>query len=114
MTHRNLALYTQEYKTYPCYENLVGRYGLVKSLTRNCAIDNNIKYCCYCLLAKFGSFMTPWTVAHQAPLSMGFPRLEYWSGLSFPSPGYLPDPGIEPVPPALEVDPLPLSHQVTQ
>ena len=39
---------------------------------------------------------TPWTVAHQAPLSMGFSRQEYWSGLPFPSPGDLPDPGIEP------------------
>ena len=39
---------------------------------------------------------TPWTVAHQAPLSMGFSRKEYWSGLPFPSPGGLPDPGIEP------------------
>ena len=41
------------------------------------------------------SFVTPWTVAHQAPLSMGFPRQEYWSGLPFPSPGDLPDPGIK-------------------
>ena len=40
--------------------------------------------------------VTPWTVALQAPLSMGFPRQEYWSGLPFPSPGDLPDPGIEP------------------
>ena len=40
---------------------------------------------------------TPWTVAHQAPLFMGFPRQEYWSGLPFPSPGDLPDPEIEPV-----------------
>ena len=52
----------------------------------------------------------PWTVAHQAPLSMGFPRQEYWSGLSFPSPGDLPDPGIEPMSPAWQVDSLPLSH----
>ena len=44
-----------------------------------------------------GSLATPWTVAHQFPLSMGFPRQEYWSGLPFPSPGDLPDPGIEPV-----------------
>ena len=44
---------------------------------------------------------TPWTVAHQAPLSMGFPRQEYWSGLPFPSPGDLPEPGIKPVSPAL-------------
>ena len=41
------------------------------------------------------SFATPWTVAHQAPLSMGFPGQEYWSGLSFPTPGNLPGPGIE-------------------
>ena len=51
-------------------------------------------------------FATPWTVAHQAPLSMGFSRQEYWSGLPFPSPGDLPDPGIEPRSPALQADPL--------
>ena len=49
--------------------------------------------------------MTLWTVAHQAPLSMGFPRQEYWSGLPFPSPGDLPDPGIKPGSPATEVQP---------
>ena len=42
-------------------------------------------------------FATPWTIEHQAPLSMGFPRQEYWSGLPLPSPGDLPDPGIEPM-----------------
>ena len=47
------------------------------------------------------SFAVPQTVAHQAPLSMGFPRQEYWSGLTFPFPGDLPDPGMEPVSPAL-------------
>ena len=47
------------------------------------------------------SFATPWSVAHQAPLFMGFPRQEYWSGLPFPSAGDLPDPGIEPASPAL-------------
>ena len=47
------------------------------------------------------SFVTPWTVARQAPLSLGFPRQEYWSGLPFLSPGDLPDPGIEPKCPAL-------------
>ena len=46
-------------------------------------------------------FATPWTVAHQAPLSMGFPRQEYWSGLPFPFPGDLPTPGIKRGPPAL-------------
>ena len=45
--------------------------------------------------------MTAWTVARQAPLSMGFPRQEYWSGLPFPSPGDLPDPEIKPMSPAL-------------
>ena len=45
--------------------------------------------------------MTPWTVARQAPKSMGFPRQEYWSELPFPSPGDLPDPGMEPTSPAL-------------
>ena len=48
----------------------------------------------------------PWTVAYQAPPSMGFSRQEYWSGLPFPSPGDLPDPGIEPRSPALEADAL--------
>ena len=48
------------------------------------------------------SFATPWTVAGQAPPSMGFHRQEYWSGLSFPSPGNLPNSGIEPMSPALE------------
>ena len=46
-------------------------------------------------------FATPWTIAHQAPLSMGFPRQEYWSGLPFPSPGALPNSGIAPVSSAL-------------
>ena len=48
--------------------------------------------------------MTPWTVACKAPLSMGFSRQEYWSGLPFPSPENLPDPGIEPGSPALQAD----------
>ena len=42
-------------------------------------------------------FAAPWTIAHQAPLSLGFSRQEHWSGLPFPSPGHLPDPRIEPV-----------------
>ena len=46
-------------------------------------------------------FVTPWTAAHQAPVSMGFPRQEYWSGLPFSSPGDLHNPGIEPVSSAL-------------
>ena len=70
-----------------------------------------------CLLVRFSHFqlyVTPWTVAHQAPLSMGFPRQEYWSGLPCPSPGDLPDPRMEPLSPgapAMQADSLPLSHQ---
>ena len=51
--------------------------------------------------------MTPWTVVHQAPLSIEFSRQEHWSGLPFPSPEYLPDPGIEPGSSALQADTLP-------
>ena len=59
-------------------------------------------------------FASLWTVAHQAPLSMGFSRQEYWSGFPCPPPGDLPDPGIElmsPESPALQVDSLPLSQE---
>ena len=55
-------------------------------------------------LSRVRLFATLWTVAYQASLSMGFSRQEYWSGLPFPSPGVLPDPGIEPGSPALEAD----------
>ena len=56
------------------------------------------------------SFATPWTVALQAPLPVGFPRQEQWSGLPFPSPGDLPNPGIKPMSPAWQADSLLLSH----
>ena len=52
-------------------------------------------------------FVTPWTVAYQAPPSMGFSRQGYWNELPFPSPGDLPDPGIKPGSPALQADALP-------
>ena len=55
--------------------------------------------------------MTPWTVAYQAPPSMGFSRQEYWSGLPFPSVGDLHNPGIEPRSPALQADSLPAEPQ---
>ena len=58
-------------------------------------------------LSRVRLFATPWTVAHQVPPSMGFSSKEYWSGLPFPSPGDLPDPGIEPGSPALQADALP-------
>ena len=65
---------------------------------------------CVKLLSRVQLFATPWTVAHQAPLSMGFSKQEYWSGLSHPPPRDLPDPGTEPATPAspaLQVDSLP-------
>ena len=75
---------------------------LFKSLLWNCfiwfdlsEIKNKVK-----LLSRVRLFATPWTVAYQVPLSMGFSRQEYWSGLPFPSPA-LPDPGIKPGSPAL-------------
>ena len=58
-------------------------------------------------------FVTPWTVAHQAPLSMGFSKQEYWNELPFPPPGDLPNPGIEPLSLYLllwHVDSLSMSH----
>ena len=70
---------------------------------------------CACSVAQlYMTLATPWTVAHQAPLSMGLSQREYWNGLPFPPPGDLPDPGIEPVSPAfltVQVHSLPLIHQ---
>ena len=58
------------------------------------------------------TLVTPWTVARQAPLSLGFSRQEYWSGLPFPSPGALPHPGIKPLSPALQTDSLRTELQI--
>ena len=68
---------------------------------------------CVCVCTRAKSLQScptlcdPWTVACQAPLSMGFSRQEHWSGLPFPSPGDLPDPGIEHGSPALQAGSLP-------
>ena len=59
------------------------------------------------MLSRVRLFETPWIVAHQTPLSMGFSRQECWSGLTFPSPGDLPNPGIQPESPVLWADSLP-------
>ena len=63
-----------------------------------------------CILSHVRLFATPWPVACQAPLSMGFSRKQYWSGLLFPLPGDIPDPGIEFTSPALQAASLLLSH----
>ena len=60
-----------------------------------------------CVLVAQLRLATPWDVAHQAPLSVEFSRQEYWSGVPLPSPGDLPDPGMEPGSPAMQADPLP-------
>ena len=72
-----------------------------------------ISLCCFLfIVAKLCPtlFAIPWTTACKAPLSVGFPREEYWSGLPFPSPEDLPDRGIEPMSPVWQVDSLPLNH----
>ena len=72
-----------------------------------------ILVCVCCILSCVQLLATPWTFTHQAPLSMGFPRQEYWSGLPFPSPRAIPSPGIKTASspnPALLMDSLPLSH----
>ena len=74
--------------------------------TKYTAVSEN----CSCLVLS-NSSVTPRTIAHQAPLSVGFSRQEYWRGLPFPFPGDLPNPGIELTSPALPVDSLLLSHQ---
>ena len=66
---------------------------------------------CVKSLSHVQLFATPWTVAHRAPLSMGFSRQEYWSGLPFASPGDLPNPGTEPKSPTLQADALPSELQ---
>ena len=65
-----------------------------------------MRVCAVCaqFLSRVQLFETPWTVASQAPLSMGFSRQEYWNGLPFLPPGDLPDPGIKPESPALQAD----------
>ena len=77
--------------------------------------------CCCCMhsqsLGCIHFFVTLWTVARQVPLSMGFPRQGYWSGLLFPSPKDLPDPGIEAassVSPALQAGSLPTEPSGTK
>ena len=69
-------------------------------------IDAEVKWSEVNSFSRVWLFVTPWTVACQAPPPMGFSRQEYWSGLPFPSPGDLPDPGIEPTSPTLQVDAL--------
>ena len=79
------------------YQNEVYRHILKYHSIRNIRISMRVCVCvCARALSRVRFFVTPCTVAHQAPLFMEFSRQEYWSGLSFLTPGHLPDPGIEP------------------
>ena len=78
------------------------RHGFLK---QNAFVLPNIPYVCVSRSVMSNS-VTPWTIGCQALLSMEFSRQEYWSGLQFPSPGDLPNPGIEPESPALQADSL--------
>ena len=84
-----------------CHSLLYLSKGKIEALSRFMSLtapthSESVFVCC-CLVAKScPTLATPWTLAHQAPLSMGFPRQEYWSGLPFPSPGDLLDPDIKP------------------
>ena len=83
--------------SYPCYHITLSRVPCAILLLLSC-------------FSHVQLLTTPWTTAHQAPLSIGFSRPEYWSGLLFPPPGDLLDPGIKPaspVSPALQADSLP-------
>ena len=89
------------------------RYKINYSDIYNMVNKANVLYLCggglkvkVKLLSRVQLFATPWTIAHQAPPSMGFSRQECWSGLPFPSPGDLPHPGIEPRSPTLQADTL--------
>ena len=82
-------------------ENSAMATGLEKVSFRSSPKEGEVKS-----LSHVRLFVTPWTVAYQTPPSMGFSRQEYWSGLPFPSPGDLPNPGIKPRSPALEADAL--------
>ena len=83
---------------------------------RKCLLKVLVRVFCCCYLGSkcFLTLLTPWTVASQAPLSVGFPRQEYCSELPFPSPGDLPFPGIEPTRLHCQADSLPLSYQGKQ
>ena len=82
-------------------------YNKITALPWSCYNKMFIKWIKVKSLSRVRLSAAPWTLAYQAPPSMGFSRQEYWSGLPFPSPGNLPDSGIEPKSPALQADALP-------
>ena len=84
----------------------VKHWTIVKKLKES-IVNNNYAVLVLMLLSRVQLFATPWTVAHQAPLSMGFSRQEYWSGVPYPPPGDPPNPGMEARSSTLQADSLP-------
>ena len=82
------------------------RQSVVEGTATLSAEPGSISVCGSLVTKSCPALVTPWTVACQAPLSIGFLRQECWSGLPFPSPGDLPNPGTEPLSPALQADSL--------
>ena len=91
---------------YSCLENPMNRGAWWNTACGMAERDATERPTLSLSLSRVRLFATPWTVTYQAPLSMGFSRQEYWSGLPLPSPGDLPDPGIEPWSPAFQADAL--------
>ena len=87
-------------------ERLNAYYLMKKSIWTACMLYDSTIWPFSVSHSVVSLFATPWTVACQGPSSMEFPRQEFWSGFPFPSPGYLPDPGIEPGCPTLQADAL--------
>ena len=79
-------------------------YSVVQSWLKQFSMHSHTHTYVLCVLSHVWLFETPWTVAYQTMLSMEFSRQEHWSGLPFPTPGDLLNPGIEPVSSALQVD----------
>ena len=98
------CIYLHVYVLY-IYFNIICNISII-----NIANNNVSMYVCACALSCVRLSATSWTATHQAPLFIGFPRQEYWSGLPLPSQGDLPDPGIKPTSlasPALAGDSVP-------
>ena len=100
-------------KTWVDFEAIIALYNILNFIPwcvyLNGIFHKDAMFPCVCMLNRFHGvwlFATPWTVACQDALSVGFSRQEHWSGLPFPSPGDLPNPGIEPRSPALQADAL--------
>ena len=106
-------LYSSSTLQHSCLPPAPPRHPILVFISKTCFKGRlwSSPHVCAQLLRCVRLCATPWTLARQAPLSIGFLRQEYWSGLPCPPPGDLPNPGIKPKSPALQAGSLPLSHQ---